>query len=163
MAGTEGDWELFYHQDPFKGRAEFARLMFETAGVPYSEKGGDEMAELLAAWKPTGEILSMPAANFAPPIIRKGAFMLTQTTAIMAYLAEVYDMMPESLDDRAKAMQLALSVADALNECRSPFHPKFSSKSYSEQKEEAVGAVKEFCKEDGRFGMPPKKSRLAYR
>ena len=48
-------------------------------------------------------------------------------------------------------MQLALSVADALNECRAPFHPKFSSKSYSIQKDEAVVAVKEFCEPGTRF------------
>lgn len=144
-------WELFYHADPFKGRAEFVRLMFEVAGVSYTEKGGDEMAAILAAWKPSSEILAMTKANFAPPVIRRGEFSLSQTTAILQYLGEEYGMMPSSLEERTFAMQLTLSVADALNECRGPFHPKVTSGSYSIQKEEAVVSVKEFCKDDGRW------------
>lgn len=31
------DWEILYYNAPFAGRAEFVRLIFEEAGVPYTE------------------------------------------------------------------------------------------------------------------------------
>jgi len=152
MAASDSvEWEVFYHQAPFKGRGEFIRLMFRIAGVPFVEKGGDELAQLCGAFQPLDKISSMSNSHFAPPLIRHGSFVLSQTGAIMEYLGVEFDMAPTDPLDRALCSQLNWTIADCVNSCRAPFHAKDQAASYSTQIDEAAVAVKEFCKEGGRW------------
>jgi hypothetical protein len=60
------------------GRGEFVRLMFEVAGVPFIDTAtmheGHKKVTPMVHSRGGNENTSMPA--FAPPIIRKGTFVL---------------------------------------------------------------------------------------
>ena len=91
--------------------------------------------------------------HFAPPILRNTAtgFELSQTPAILEYLGEKFGLVPHSLEDKARARQVALSACDFLADGRAPFHPVKPTESYAIQKDEAAVAVAEFTAEGGRL------------
>ncbi|GIL94786.1 hypothetical protein Vretimale_744 [Volvox reticuliferus] len=60
----------------------------------------------------------------APPAIRKGDFVLSNTPVIMAYLGRQFGLMPGSLEDAAHVEQVLAIVTDAVAEGRLAFHPK---------------------------------------
>ena len=98
-------------------------------------------------------ILAKTPKHFAPPILRNTAtgFELSQTPAILEYLGEKFGLVPHSLEDKARARQVALSACDFLADGRAPFHPVKPTESYAIQKDEAAVAVAEFTAEGGRL------------
>jgi hypothetical protein len=81
--GTEPKWELYYWNNRKEdgknhmiGRGEFVRLMFELAEVPFTEIGAQEggPAKVFQMLDRAGKWEGFPL--FAPPIIRKGDFVL---------------------------------------------------------------------------------------
>lgn len=98
------EWKLYYWYG-FPGRGEYARLMFEEAGVPYDDvcnREGNSDA-VLKYFK--GEHDGFPVR--APPVIQRGDFVLSQTPAILQYLGKELGMYPEGgPEEEAHAVQV---------------------------------------------------------
>ena len=85
------EWELiYYHFLP--GRGDFVRLLFEEAGVPYTDvcRNAGNSSE---AWKYRRSEVPNVLPMF-PPIVRRGDFILNQTTAILHYLGKEFGLYP---------------------------------------------------------------------
>lgn len=144
MSG-EAEWELFYWtsiRDDGKnhmiGRGEFVRLIFEAAGVKYRDRGMEDPTSV-AHFVHGGGNPGFPV--FAPPAIKRGDFVLSQTPTIVRYLGKQFDLFPETPEDEALADSLMSFLTDFIAEGRLVFHPKCFTASYYEQKEEAKGHV----------------------
>lgn len=84
-------YELLYWPT-VPGRGEFIRLCFEETGTPYTDTAlNDPISSAISAIKPhldssnLGSETSPPP--FAPPLLRHGDLLLSQTPAILLYLA----------------------------------------------------------------------------
>lgn len=102
-------YEIFYHVG-FTGRSLPIQLLLRDAGVPYTvlpvvHGGADRVV---------GALQGYPV--FAPPAIKKGNFVLAQTTAILSYLGKKHGAAPTSDEDLAKCDQLNADVADVFVE-----------------------------------------------
>ena len=72
---SSDEWFLYYWngEPPFCGRGEFARLMFEEAGVQYTEvNDGKVLNNEIILGKGDGYPM------FAPPVIKKGTINFGQ-------------------------------------------------------------------------------------
>lgn len=142
---AEAPWELFYWarleadgKNHMIGRGEFVRLMFEAAGVSYIDhglKGGGVVADFCFGEDNSG----FPV--FAPPAIRKGTFVLSQTPSIMKYLGKEFGFYPMTPQDEAHADSLLNTVTDCICEGRLVFHSKCFTMSYYDQVEEVKPTV----------------------
>lgn len=135
-------WELLYWKS-LPGRGDFVRLMFEEAGVPYDDvcRIADSHNACLQHMK--GEAEGFPVLY--PPIIKRGDFVLNETTAILVYLGEQFGMYPSGgAEEEAHALQLALSAANYIGEGHDCFHPLKKGGTYDSQKEEAKPFIEAF-------------------
>jgi glutathione S-transferase len=139
----QAEWTLYYHGGAMKGRGEYIRLMFETAGVKYIENNDYATFSKIADTR--GVRGSAPFPAFAVPIVTgpDGVFV-SQTIAIMNYLGRKFGMYPQNEIDDIRALQVALSVQDFHTEGRACFHPKDLMASYYGQEEEAKVATAKF-------------------
>mmetsp|Transcript_1693 Transcript_1693/g.2738 ORF Transcript_1693/g.2738 Transcript_1693/m.2738 type:complete len:255 (-) Transcript_1693:294-1058(-) len=157
------EWEFYYWclmkedgRNYMIGRGEFVRLMFEACGVGYKEMGAitphkqgesadsqpeNEVAKFVFMGGNTG----YPA--FAPPVIKKGDFVLAQTPTICKFLGKKYGMYPDNDEDEAHADQVMMTVTDFIAEGRNAYHPVENSKSYFDQVEEAKPYIAKFANE----------------
>lgn len=131
-------WYLYYWAG-FPGRGEFIRLIFEEAGVPYSEvNDGTKLYNEII----TGQLDLFP--HFAPPVIKKGAFTLSQTHVASRYLAEKFDLLPGYDTGNAHAEQVSLDCHDYISEGRSAFHGIHPVGTYLSQKTETQPYIDRF-------------------
>nr|ACM44934.1 sigma-class glutathione S-transferase [Laternula elliptica] len=131
MAGTvQGDKWVLYYWPGFKGRAEFVRLVFEEAGIPYLESNQGVADSIIK-----GEIGGYPV--MMPPVVAKGDFRLGQTQMICQYLAGKYGLAPKGEEDKIHAEQVCASMYDYLTEGYGAFHGAKPGVKYADQKEEA--------------------------
>lgn len=138
----ESPYELFYWPT-IPGRGEHIRLAFEAAKVPYTDVSNAEDAiNLLLSHisdKTLGDNLNPPP--FAPPILRHGDLLLSQTSNILLYLAPKLGLTSSHEEDPNGVYRinaLALTALDGLsNEAHDTHHPIASAKYYEDQKEEA--------------------------
>ncbi|GAA6016337.1 hypothetical protein JCM8202_005571 [Rhodotorula sphaerocarpa] len=163
MADT---YELIYHAG-IPGRGEFARLYLEATATPYVDTA---LTEGQSAVKPYLEG-SFPGSDenpvpFAPPILKHGKVVISQTPNILLHLAT---HIPTPVDlgsgpgegeraaKKAKASTLtvddadlfhanafALTVLDLNNECHDTHHPLAVMKTYEEQKDAAAEKAADF-------------------
>src|SRR5689334_24365487 len=129
-------YELYYW--PFiQGRGEFPRLVLEAAGVAYSdvarlpEENGGGVPALLAVLR--GERGS-GIPPYAPPFLFDGKTCIAQSTNICRFVAERHGLAPTEESQRAHAAQLAMTVADLVNEAHDVHHPLSGSLYYEDQK-----------------------------
>ena len=136
-------YELYYWPG-IPGRGEHIRLAFEEAGVPYedvcnqTEDGMDAMLGKVSE-KSTGEGSNPPP--FAPPILRHGNLVVSQTPNIPLYLGPELGLVPSREEDPNgiyHVNSLTLTALDGLsNEAHDTHHPIATGAYYEEQKEEA--------------------------
>jgi glutathione S-transferase len=147
MATGAETYELFYWPS-IQGRGEFVRLALEAAGATYvdvarlpAEKGGGlkVMTALLAGTEGGGPF-------FAPPVLRHGAVLLSQTAAILQYLGPRLHLVPDDEASRLKANHLQLTIADFVLETHDTHHPIASSLYYHDQQAEALRRAVLFIK-----------------
>ena len=82
------------------------------------------------------------------PPIRRGDFVLNQTTAILQYLGKEFGLSPiGGPQQEAVALQWALTAADYTGEGHDCFHPVRKNSSYDSQKEDAIPCIKIFKEE----------------
>lgn len=137
---------IYWHMIP--GRAEFVRLLFEEAGEEYvdvarraEEKDGTG-AECVRRYV-TGEAPGS-AATYAPPILRVGTLVLSQTANICLFLGRRFGMVGDEEEDWHTANQCAMTVMDVVREAHDTHHPLGSSLYYDDQKEAAKRNADQF-------------------
>jgi len=138
-------WELYYWPS-IPGRGEFIRLTLEEAGVEYKdvarlskEEGGgmDVFMEYVDK--------KVPGFLSAPPFIKRGDVLLSQTANINLFLAEKYGLIPtEDPVDKYRCHQIALTIADVVTEAHDTHHPVAHMLYYHDQKVEAIRRATEF-------------------
>lgn len=96
-------WELYYWPK-LAGRGDFVRLMFAEAGQMLVDKARDADTPDLVMPFYKGQAAGFPV--IAPPIIRKGDFVLCSTPAILQFLGKEFKMCPSDERDEAHAMQV---------------------------------------------------------
>jgi glutathione S-transferase len=131
-------YELFYWPS-IQGRGEFIRLTLEAAGAPYVDvarlpeaQGGG--ARAIMPFLPGGASWT---GAFAPPILRVGDLVLSQTVNILSFLAPRLGLVPSDEASRARALQIALTIADLATEAHDTHHPIATGLYYEDQKPEA--------------------------
>ena len=136
-------YELFYWPG-IPGRGEFVRLALEETGADYvdvaREKGGmTKMLDLLGG-KGTEH------APFAPPFLKAGKLLISQTANILLYLGPRLGLAPANEAGRLWTHELQLTMADFLVQIHDTHHPIGSSLYYEDQKREAKRRTEEFLK-----------------
>ena len=128
-------YELYY-QPSIQGRGEFIRLALEEAGADYIDVARDPNFGRPGIMK----FLDDPALErppFAPPFLKAGDLLISQTANILQFLAPRLALVPEKEDSRLWAHQLQLTIADWLYETGQTHHPVANVLYYEEQKDEA--------------------------
>jgi len=137
--------ELYYWPG-IPGRGEFIRLMLEDAGAPYvdiaraSSKGMTAMQRFV-----DGE--EAGALPFAPPFVRVGDTVVSQTANVLAFLAPRLGLVPADPALQAEASQIQLTLADFVGEIHDTHHPIAGSLYYEDQKGAAKRRARNFIKE----------------
>lgn len=136
-------YELLYWPT-IPGRGEHIRLCFEETQTPYTDacnedkKTGMSALTSLISAKNTGDATNPPP--LAPPLLRHGELLLSQTPNILLYLGPKLGLAgPEGDEDAIYHInQLALTALDGLsNEPHDTHHPVAVGAYYEEQKEES--------------------------
>ena len=136
-------YELYYWPST-PGRGEFVRLALEEGGAQYRDvarsRGG--MARMM-------RLLNGPGAHppFAPPILKAGKLVLSQTANILLYLGDALDLAPRNEAGRLWTHQLQLTMADFVAEIHDTHHPIASSLYYEDQVPEAKRYAAQFRKD----------------
>ena len=128
-------YELYY-QPSIQGRGEFIRLALEEAGADYIDVARDPNFGRPGIMK----FLEDPALErppFAPPFLKAGELLISQTANILQFLAPRLGLVPENEESRLWAHQLQLTIADWLYETGQTHHPIANVLYYEEQKDEA--------------------------
>jgi glutathione S-transferase len=134
-----------YYWPMIQGRGEFVRLALEEAGVAYDDvartkKGMAAMQRFLDGAEPG-------ALPFAPPFVRVGRTVVSQTANVLAFLAPRLGLVPGGDALRAEASQIQLTIADLVAEAHDTHHPIGSGLYYEDQKKEAKRRAKSFVDE----------------
>jgi glutathione S-transferase len=138
-------YELYYW-DGLQGRGEFIRLALEEAGAEYIEAtrepdddglGTDGMLKVLSS-------RSEPHPPFAPPFLKDGDLLLSQTSNILMYLGPKLGLAPHDEGLRHVANGLQLTIADAVTEAHDTHHPLASGLYYEDQKDAAKVRAHDF-------------------
>lgn len=134
-------YELYYWPT-IQGRGEFVRLALEEAGEPYvdvaREPGGQD--RLMKLLKGAGT----KTPPFAPPILKDGEMVVSQTAEILRWLGERHGLVPSGEQARRFVAQLQLTLADLVAETHDTHHPVDMGAYYREQKPEAARRAQSF-------------------
>jgi glutathione S-transferase len=133
-----------YYWPSIQGRGEFVRLALEDAGEPYVDVartpgGMREMMQLLAG---RGEGLT----PFAPPFLRDGTRVVAQTANILDYLGPRLKLAPGGAAGRTAALEIQLTIADAVAEAHDTHHPIAIDLYYEDQKDVAKARAEQFTR-----------------
>src|SRR5690242_21751173 len=135
-------YELYY-QPSIQGRGEFVRLPLEDAGADYVDVARDPNFGRPGIMKFL-EDPSLEYPPFAPPFLKAGKLLISQTANILQFLGPRLDLVPKSETSRIWAHQLQLTIADWLYEVGQTHHPIANVLYYEEQKEEAKKRAQHF-------------------
>jgi glutathione S-transferase len=134
-----------YYWPTIQGRGEFVRLLLEEAGAEYVDvarrTGGMAAMMRFLNGKERG------ALPFAPPFVRVGSVVVSQTANILAFLAPRFGLVPADDGRRAEASQIQLTIADLVGEAHDTHHPIAGALYYEDQKKEAKRRARDFVDE----------------
>ncbi len=142
--------ELYYWPG-IQGRGEFVRLLLEDAGAAYVDvarerkNGLEGMMRFLEGQRPEGE--EPGALPFAPPFVKVGNVVVSQTANILAFLAPRLGRVANDAALRAEASQIQLTLVDFVGEIHDTHHPIAGSLYYEDQKGAAKRRAREFVKQ----------------
>lgn len=143
-------YELIYWPS-IPGRGEFIRLVLEEAGVEYKDNAvvdadvalKEVMAHIDAS--DTGDANNPPI--LAPPILRHGDLLISQTPNILLYIASRHGLAPSDGPGFYHLNELALTALDGLsNEAHDTHHPIAVGDYYEDQKEESKRRAADYVK-----------------
>jgi glutathione S-transferase len=137
--------ELYYWPG-IQGRGEFVRLLLEEGGAAYVDVAR-ERKNGLAAMMRFLEGEEPGALPFAPPFVKVGTVVVSQTANILAFLAARLGLVPDDEALRTEASQIQLTLADFVDEIHDTHHPIAGSLYYEDQKGAAKRRAREFVKE----------------
>ncbi|EXK30167.1 glutathione S-transferase [Fusarium oxysporum f. sp. lycopersici 4287] len=146
----DAPYELIYWP-VIPGRGEFVRLVFEEAGVPYSDvaqhiEKGMNAVKSLTSTDNIGDEHNPPA--LAPPALKHGDLLISQTPNILLYVAPRLGLAPKEGNGVYHLNEIVLTILDGLvNELHDTHHPIAISLYYEDQKEESKKKSKYFIKE----------------
>ncbi len=143
-------YELLYWPG-IPGRGEHIRLALEEAGAEYTDTAHikDGVKQVLALISPENLGVGNNVPACAPPILKHGDLIISQTSNILLYLGPKLGLVPKSggSDDDAlfRVNQLALTALDGLsNEVHDCHHPISSGLYYEDQKTESLRKSKAY-------------------
>lgn len=137
--------ELYYWPG-IQGRGEFVRLLLEDAGAAYIDVAR-ERKNGLAAMTRFLEGEAPGALPFAPPFVKVGKIVVSQTANILAFLAPRFGLVPNDAALRPEANQIQLTLADFVGEVHDTHHPLAGNLYYEDQKAAAKRRAQHFVKE----------------
>jgi glutathione S-transferase len=134
-----------YYWPGIQGRGELVRLALEEAGAKYVDRAREPggMKEMLAYL--AGDMAGL--RPLAPPFVKLGREVLSQTTLILHALAPRLGLVPKSEASRLAALEVQLTIADLVAEAHDVHHPVGTGLYYEDQKKEAKRAAASFTKE----------------
>lgn len=137
-------YELYYW-DGLQGRGEFVRLALEEAQAPYVDvaRGPKSQGHGETAMMAILNSKTEPHIPFAPPFLKDGDLIISQTANILQYLGPKLGLSPEG-DLRFVVHGLQLTIADMLTEAHDTHHPIASGQYYEEQKAPAKARAADF-------------------
>ena len=140
-------YELYYWPS-IQGRGEFVRLALEDANVNYTDvaRGSAKSGEGIPALMELLEGDDVHPLPFAPPILKAGKRIISQTANILLYLGARHGLAPKAETGRLWTHQLQLTMADLTVDAHNAHHPLASGLYYADQKKEARRATAEFLK-----------------
>lgn len=150
VSPDDAPFELIYWPG-IPGRGEFVRLLFEEAGVAYTDVAKNPEAAIKAIQGYTspdnrGDEFNPPI--FACPALKHGDLVLNQTSNILMYLAPRLGLLPLDSNGLFHLNQIVLTILDGLvNEIHDTHHPIAVSAVYEDQKPEAKKRAKNFTEE----------------
>lgn len=105
------DYELFYWSVPFRG--QFVRAVLAHAGKTWSEGGDEAIADLMG-----GPVKEMPVPFMGPPMLidKKADFAIAQMPAIVLYLGETLDLLPDHPKLRALTLKIVNDANDVIDD-----------------------------------------------
>jgi len=138
-------YELYYW-DGLQGRGEFVRLALEEARAEYIEVARGEETDGLGTSKLLEVMSSKTEAHppFAPPFLKDGPLLISQTANILFYLGPKLGLAPADEGLRYVANGLQLTIADVVTEVHDTHHPLASGLYYEDQKEAARTRAHDF-------------------
>src|SRR5262245_25058209 len=145
MKKPGGSIELYYWPG-IPGRGEFVRLLLEDAGIPYVDVARQRRNGMaaMAAFLEGKEGGALP---FAPPFVKLGRVVVSQTANILAYLARRLRLLPDDPAVHAEAAQIQLTLADFVGEIHDVHHPIAGSLYYEDQRPAAKRRARLFVKD----------------
>lgn len=141
-------FELYYW-DGLQGRGEFIRLALEEARADYIEvvRGKPSQGQGTGAMMAVLDSRSEACPPFAPPFLRDGDLLISQTANILFYLGPKLGLAPSDEGLRYVANGLQLTIADAVTEVHDTHHPLASGLYYEDQKDAAKIRAHDFIDE----------------
>ncbi|KAK7949343.1 uncharacterized protein PG986_010229 [Apiospora aurea] len=141
-------YELIYWPG-IPGRGEHVRLLLEEAGATYTDtahQGPDPVLSMIGASN-LGDEANPP--YLAPPMLRHGDLVISQTPNILMYLAPRLGLAGDSSSEDEDAIYrlnaLVLTALDGLsNEVHDCHHPIAVSLYYEDQKEESLRRTRDY-------------------
>ena len=105
------DYELLYWSVPFRG--QFVRAVLAFAGKSWTEDGDAKISRLME-----GLVEEMPVPFMGPPVLidHKADVALAQMPAIILYLGETLDLMPDTPALRAMTIKIVNDANDVIDE-----------------------------------------------
>ena len=137
---SDAKFELYYWPG-IPGRGEFVRLVLEEAGADWVDVGLSSPEGGKAVMAQVGQ---GPVPSYAPPLLKVGDLVVSQTANICSYLGERFGLVPSDEASRLHARQFQLTVADVVSEAHDTHHPLAVMKYYEEQKDIAKARAEEF-------------------
>jgi glutathione S-transferase len=141
-------YELFYW-DGLQGRGEFVRLALEEAGADYVEvaRGNEQDGLGTGAMMAVMGSKSEPYPPFAPPFLKDGDLLISQTANILFYLGPRHGLAPGVDSLRYVVNGLQLTISDVVAEAHDAHHPLSTNLYYEEQKDAAKVRAHDFIDE----------------
>lgn len=138
QAGAAAPRYELYYWPGLQGRGEFVRLVLEEAGADYVDVARQPVAEGGGAQAVVRMLkAASPVPSFAPPLLKWGDLVISQTANICAWLGQRHGLAPEDEAGRLHALQLQLTLADLVAEAHDTHHPIAVGLYYEEQKPQA--------------------------
>lgn len=105
------DYDLYYWSVPFRG--QFVRAVLAFAGKTWTEAGDAEIVRLME-----GPASEMPVPFMGPPMLidRKADFAISEMPAIVLYLGETLDLMPDTPALRAMTLKIVNDSNDVIDD-----------------------------------------------
>jgi glutathione S-transferase len=122
------------------GRGEHIRLVLEDSGAEYTDTAQAEggLDQVLAFVQGTVPDDGRNAPPLAPPILKHGELVISQTPNILQYVGSRHGLAGKDTDGIYRVNALALTALDGLsNEPHDCHHPIATGLYYEDQKEES--------------------------